>query len=225
MILGPGELAQFIDHTLLKPTATCEEIEQLCKEAAKYGFAAVCVNPVYIPLVARLLRGSSVKTCSVVGFPLGATLPEVKGTEAQTVVRAGAQEVDMVLNIGALKEGNRKLVYRDIEAVCEGADRAIVKVIIETCYLTEEEKVFACQAAKEVGAHFVKTSTGFGTGGATVEDVALMRKVVGRDFGVKASGGIRTLEDALKMIQAGANRIGTSAGVPIIEELLGKSHL
>jgi deoxyribose-phosphate aldolase len=211
------DLVKFIDHTLLKPTAGTEEIERLAQEGLKYGFASVCVNLVHIPRIAQILEGSEVKATAVIGFPLGATLPEVKAFETAQAVKWGAGEIDMMLNIGALKDRNLDLVRRDIAVVCEAAEGRIVKVIIETCCLTEEEKVLACQAAKEVGAQFVKTSTGFGTGGATVEDVALMRKVVGDRMGVKASGGIKTFADAVRMIEAGASRIGTSSGVAIIE--------
>ena len=212
-------LAEMIDHTLLKPDATPEDIAQLCNEARQYGFGAVCINPVYVRLSADLLRGSPVKVCTVIGFPLGATPTEVKVFEAQTALHQGASEIDMVINIGALKAKNYELVARDIRAValvCHST-RALVKTIIETSLLNDEEKVAVCLLAKEAGADFVKTSTGFSIGGATVEDVALMRRVVGPDTGVKASGGIRTYSDALNMIKAGANRIGASAGVKIIQ--------
>lgn len=213
-------IASLIDHTLLKPEATREQIARLCEEAQKYGFAAVCVNPTNVKLAAKLLEDSSVAVCTVVGFPLGATLPEVKAYEAQQALSQGAAEIDMVINIGALKSGDRELVEQDIAAVARLCHDhgAICKVIIEAALLTEEEKVTACQLAKEAGADYVKTSTGFGPGGATVEDVALMRRVVGPSMGVKAAGGIRTLETARAMIQAGATRIGTSSGVKIAQE-------
>jgi deoxyribose-phosphate aldolase len=214
-----GNLAGMIDHTLLKPDATADQVAQLCYEARKYNFASVCVNPAFVSLCAQLLRGSQVKVCSVIGFPLGATAPEVKAYEAQVALNNGATEIDMVLNIGALKANDLDLVARDILSVvktCHAAG-AICKVILETSLLTNDEKVKACLIAKEAGADFVKTSTGFSTGGATVEDIELMRRTVGPAVGVKASGGIRTLEDAEKMIKAGATRIGASAGVKIIQ--------
>ena len=222
MEITPEELARYIDHTLLKPEATAEQIKQVCREALQYHFASVCVNPSYVELVARELSGSDVKTCSVVGFPLGATLPEVKAFEAEKAIELGAQEIDMVMNIGALKSGDEELVGRDIEAVVEVAHgrNALVKVIIEAALLTDDEKVKACLIAKRAGADYVKTSTGFGPGGATVEDVKLMRATVGPSMGVKAAGGIRTLEKALAMIEAGATRIGASAGVKIVQEAL-----
>ncbi len=222
MELTPEELARYIDHTLLKPEATSEQIKQVCREALQYHFASVCVNPSYVELVARELSGSDVKTCSVVGFPLGATLPEVKAFETRKAIELGAQEIDMVINIGALKSGDEELVGKDIEAVVEVAHErdALVKVIIEAALLTDEEKVRACLIAKRAGADYVKTSTGFGPGGATVEDVKLMRATVGPSMGVKAAGGIRTLEKALAMIEAGATRIGASAGVKIVQEAL-----
>jgi deoxyribose-phosphate aldolase len=211
-------LAKMIDHTLLKPDVTQDKIAQLCVEARRYNFASVCVNPTHVKLCAELLRGSSVKVCSVIGFPFGATLPEVKVLEAQAVLQYGANEVDMVINIGALKGGDLELVARDIRGVVSTAHAAsaICKVILETAMLTNEEKVTACLLAKEAGADFVKTSTGFGGGGATIEDIRLMRRVVGPDMGVKASGGIHTFEDAENMIKAGATRIGASAGVKIV---------
>ncbi|MEM5769972.1 MAG: deoxyribose-phosphate aldolase [Bacillota bacterium] len=212
-------LAKYIDHTLLKPEATEEQIKKLCAEALAYDFASVCVNTCHVPVVAEALRGSEVLTCCVVGFPLGAMSTEAKAFETRSAVASGAQEVDMVINIGALKSGNTTLVKNDIAAVTEAAgDKAIVKVIIETCLLTDEEKVVACELSKAAGAHFVKTSTGFSTGGATEADIALMRKTVGPDIGVKASGGVRGLDAALRMIQAGASRVGASAGCAIIEE-------
>lgn len=209
-------IASMIDHTLLKPEATPAQIEKLCAEAAEYHFASVCVNPVYIPLAARLLKGTGVKVCCVVGFPLGAIAPEQKAAEAASCAAMGAEELDMVIHVGAAKAGDWALVQRDIEGVVKAAAGHTVKVIIETCLLTDEEKVKACEAAKAAGAHFVKTSTGFSTGGATIHDIALMRKTVGPEMGVKASGGIRDYETAMAMIEAGANRIGASAGIAIV---------
>ena len=213
------ELASYIDHTLLKPEASREQIRAVCNEAKQYHFASVCVNPCWIPLIAGELKGSGVSVCCVIGFPLGASAPSVKAEEARTAVAAGAGEIDMVINIGAVKSGDWELVREDIAAVNAAKGTAKLKVIIETCLLTDEEKVRVCQIAKEVGADFVKTSTGFSTGGATVHDVELMRKTVGPEMGVKASGGVRTLADALAMIEAGASRLGASAGVKIIEAL------
>lgn len=209
-------IAAMIDHTLLKPEATPAQVEKLCAEAAEYHFASVCVNPVYIPLVARLLKDTGVKVCCVVGFPLGAIAPEQKAAEAASCTAMGAEELDMVIHIGAAKAGDWALVQRDIEGVVKAAAGRTVKVIIETCLLTDEEKVKACEAAKAAGAHFVKTSTGFSTGGATTHDIALMRKTVGPEMGVKASGGIRDYATAMAMIEAGANRIGASAGIEIV---------
>lgn len=209
-------IAAMIDHTLLKPEATPAQIEKLCAEAAEYHFASVCVNPVYIPLAARLLKGTGVKVCCVVGFPLGAIAPEQKAAEAASCAAMGAEELDMVIHVGAAKADDWALVQRDIEGVVKAAAGHTVKVIIETCLLTDEEKVKACEAAKAAGAHFVKTSTGFSTGGATTHDIALMRKTVGPEMGVKASGGIRDYETAMAMIEAGANRIGASAGIAIV---------
>ena len=219
----PTDIAKIIDHTLLKPEATRDQIVQLCREAREYGFAAVCVNPCYVKLAAELLRGSPVKVCSVVGFPLGATLPEVKAYEARRAIEEGAAEIDMVINIGALKSGDLELVRRDIAAVVDvcHAKGALCKVIIEAALLSDEEKVLACQLAKAAGADYVKTSTGFGPGGATVHDVALMRRTVGPGMGVKAAGGIRSYEAARNMIEAGATRIGASAGVKIVREARG----
>lgn len=211
-------LAKYIDHTLLKPDATEEMIRSVCAEAKRYGTASVCVNTSRIPLVVKELFGSDVKACCVVGFPLGAMLPAAKAAEAAFAVEAGAQEVDMVINIGKAKDGDWEYVQKDIEAVeavCK--DKALLKVIIETCLLTDEEKSKACLAAKAAGADFVKTSTGFSTGGATVEDVRLMRKTVGPDMGVKASGGVRSRVDAEAMIEAGATRIGASSSKTILE--------
>lgn len=213
-------IASLIDHTLLKPEATTEQIAQLCAEAREHGFATVCVNPIYVKLASRLLKSSPVKVCSVVGFPLGATPTKVKVFEARDAIRNGASEIDMVIHIGALKAGSDDLVERDIVAVAATchAGGAICKVIIETCFLTDEEKVRACESAKRAGADFVKTSTGFGPAGATVEDVALMRRTVGSSMGVKAAGGIRTLATLQAMAAAGASRIGASASVKIMQE-------
>ncbi|MGZ7444602.1 deoxyribose-phosphate aldolase [Paenibacillus sp. TH7-28] len=213
-----------VDHTLLKAEAGRAAILKLAEEAKQYGFASVCVNPVWVETAAEALKGSPVKVCTVIGFPLGASAPEVKAFEAAHAIRQGAGEVDMVINIGALKDGNDELVARDIVGVVEAAKgKALVKVIIETSLLTEEEIVRACLLSVSAGADFVKTSTGFSTGGATVEAVALMRKTVGPDVGVKASGGVRTLADAEAMIQAGATRLGTSAGVAIAQGQSGAS--
>jgi deoxyribose-phosphate aldolase len=212
-------LAGWIDHTLLKPEATAEQVKKLCAEARQYQFATVCLNPSYIPLAAQLLQGSGVGVCSVVGFPLGATPPEVKAFETRQAIAAGATEIDMVINIGALKSADFELALRDVQAVVDAAaGRAHVKVILEMCYLDLREKIVACLLCKQAGADFVKTSTGFGAGGATPEDVALMRRLVGADMGVKAAGGIRTLQDAQMMIAAGANRLGASAGISILKE-------
>ena len=212
-------LARMIDHTLLKPDATPDQIAQLCFEARKYEFASVCVNPTHVKLCADLLRGSPVKVCTVIGFPLGASSPEVKAFETETALRDGATEIDMVVNIGAVKAKDHQLVANDIGGVVRMAHAAgaLVKVIIETSLLNDEEKVTACLLAKEAGADFVKTSTGFSGGGATAEDVALMRRVVGPEMGVKASGGVKTYEDAKRMVEAGATRIGASAGVKIVQ--------
>jgi len=212
-------LAKMIDHTLLKPDATQEQIAQLCFEARKHGFASVCINPTWVELCAKLLEGSSVKVCTVIGFPLGATSPEVKAFETQVALGHGASEIDMVINVGALKARDLELVAKDIRGVVTAAHTAgaIVKVIIEAILLTDEEKTIACLLSKEAGADYVKTSTGFASGGATVHDVALMRRVVGPEMGVKAAGGVRTYEDAENMIKAGATRIGASAGVKIIQ--------
>jgi deoxyribose-phosphate aldolase len=207
-----------IDHTLLKPDATPDQIAQLCYEARTYGFASVCVNPGYVKLCADLLKGTDVKVCTVIGFPLGASAPDVKAFETETALRDGATEIDMVINIGALKGRDYTLVARDIAGVVKlaHADGALVKVIIETALLSEEEKVTACLLAKEAGADYVKTSTGFSGGGATVADIALMRRVVGPEMGVKASGGVKDYADARSMVEAGATRIGASAGVKIV---------
>ncbi len=212
-------LAKFIDHTLLKPDATSDQIAQLCYEAKKYNFASVCVNPTHVELCAELLKGTPVKVCTVIGFPLGASSPEVKTYETGVALDKGATEIDMVINIGALKARDLDLVAKDIRGVVLKAKErhALVKVIIEAALLNDEEKKLACLISKEAGANFVKTSTGFASGGATVEDVALMRHVVGPDIGVKAAGGIRTREDAENMIKAGATRIGASAGIKIVQ--------
>jgi deoxyribose-phosphate aldolase len=213
------DIAGMIDHTLLKPDATADQIAQLCYEARKHDFASVCVNPTHVKLCAELLQGSPVKVCTVIGFPLGASSPEVKAFEAETAIHDGATEIDMVINIGALKAGDHKLVAQDIHEVVRvgHAHGALVKVIIETALLTEEEKVQACLFSKEAGADFVKTSTGFSGGGATTEDIALMRRVVGPEMGVKASGGVRDFDDAQSMVEAGATRLGASAGVKIVQ--------
>jgi deoxyribose-phosphate aldolase len=220
------EIARLIDHTLLKPDASQEEIRKLCEEALQYQFASVCVNPWNVAQCAELLRGSAVKVCTVVGFPLGATLPEVKVFEAQKSMERGAQEIDMVINIGALKSGRVGAVEADIHGVVAASHHvgAICKVIIETCLLTRDEKIQASLAAKSAGADFVKTSTGFSAAGAKAEDVRLIRETVGPNTGIKAAGGVRTLQDLQNMIEAGATRIGASAGVAIIQQLnLGKA--
>lgn len=213
------KLNKYIDHTLLKPDAKRSDIDKICDEAAEYGFMSVCVNPAWIGYVARKLEGTGVLPCCVVGFPLGATMPEVKAFETDRCIAVGAKEVDMVINIGAAKDGDWRTVEDDISAVVKTADkRATVKVIIETCLLTDEEKAEACRCAVRAGADFVKTSTGFSTGGATESDVALMRGTVGADMGVKASGGIRDRAAAMKMVEAGASRIGASASIKIVSE-------
>jgi len=218
-----ADVARYIDHTLLKADATKDEIENLCAEARQYQFASVCVNPTWVREASGLLQGSSVRVCTVVGFPLGATLPDVKAYEARRSIYAGATEIDMVINIGALKSGEEGLVCRDVAAVVEAAHEscAIVKVILETALLDDGEKTRACYLAREAGADFVKTSTGFSRGGATVADIELMRRVVGGDIGVKAAGGVRDLAVAREMIAAGATRIGASAGVQIVQEAAG----
>lgn len=216
-----GDIAGLIDHTLLRADATTEDIRRLCEEARTYRFAAVCVNSSRVALARRLLEGSGVMVCAVVGFPLGAMAPAAKAYEAREAVRQGADEIDMVINQGALKSRDYALVLEDIRRVVEAARPARVKVILETAALSQQEKVIACSLAKIAGAHFVKTSTGFGPGGATTEDVALMRQIVGSEMGVKASGGIRTCEDAQKMRAAGANRIGASASVAIVRQCRG----
>ena len=218
------DIASFIDHTLLKPDASKKQIEKLCEEALAYNFYSVCINPSWVELASTLLKGSKIKICTVAGFPLGAMKSSVKGIEAKDAIEDGATEIDMVINIGFLKERNLKQLENDIITVrknCE--DAAILKVIIETCLLTEEEKLIACDIAVNAGADFVKTSTGFSSGGATISDVALLKKAVDGRAKVKASGGIKTLEDALKMIEAGADRLGTSSGAAIINTITFKT--
>ncbi|WP_242227222.1 deoxyribose-phosphate aldolase [Bacillus cereus group sp. BfR-BA-01315] len=209
-------IAKLIDHTVLKPNTTKEDVMKVLEEAKKYNFASVCINPTWVKLAAEELAGHDVDVCTVIGFPLGANTTETKVFETKDVIAKGATEVDMVINVGALKDGDNEFVENDIREVVEAAKgKALVKVIIETCLLTDEEKVRACELSVKAGADFVKTSTGFSTGGATAEDIALMRKTVGENVGVKASGGVRTREDAEKMIEAGASRIGASASVEI----------
>ena len=220
MKISRKELAKLIDSTLVKAVATKSEIEKLCHEAIQYGFRCAVVNPVYVKFAAKLLEGSNVKVCSTVGFPFGVSLPEIKALEAVKAVEDGAEELDMVINLSALKSGDYEFVKRDIVAVVDVkrlSKEIIVKVIIETAYLTRDEKIITCKLVKEAGADFVKTSTGLFGGGATVEDVRLMRQTIGRNMGVKAAGGIRTYADAVAMIEAGANRIGTSTAVAIIK--------
>jgi deoxyribose-phosphate aldolase len=217
------DLARYIDHTLLKPEATFDQLQVLCAEAAKHRFCSVCVNPYWVPACKTLLRGHPVKICTVIGFPLGASRPETKAFETMRAVADGADEVDMVMNVGAAKSGLWDEVEADIEAVVGAVpEHVIVKVILETCFLNDAEKVKACEASKRAGADFVKTSTGFGPGGATAQDIALMRKTVGAAMGVKASGGVRDRETALQMVQAGATRIGASASVAIVDPAAGK---
>lgn len=217
-------IASYIDHTLLKQDATKSQIEVLCQEAAKYEFASVCVNPTWVSFAAEQLKDSPVKVCTVIGFPLGASTSDTKVFETKDAIAKGATEIDMVLNVGALKSGLTEYVKQDIEAVVEAAKgKAIVKVILETCLLTKDEIVLASQLSKDAGADFVKTSTGFSTGGATPEDVALMFKTVGADLEVKASGGVRSVEDFNKMVEAGATRIGASSGVAIMQGLTADS--
>lgn len=222
MAVKPKDMAKMIDHTILKADATVEEVKKKCEEAKEYEFASVCVNPVFVPLANKVLKESSVKVCTVVGFPLGASTSETKAFEVKGAINDGAQEVDVVANIGAIKSGAFDIVHDDIKAVVDATKIAgvtkdvITKVIIETCYLTEEEKVKVAEIVKEAKADFIKTSTGFGPKGATTEDVSLIRKTVGRSIGVKAAGGIRNFDDALDMLDAGANRIGTSTGIAIV---------
>ncbi len=219
-------IAAYIDHTLLKQDAAAPQIDRLCAEAAQYHFASVCVNPWYVPRCVKNLQGTGVKVCTVVGFPLGATTTESKVFETLQAVRSGAEEIDMVMNVCAMKSGNTRAIEQEIQALAAAVEgHAILKVILETCLLTEEEKILACQIAKRAGADFVKTSTGFSTGGATVADVALMRRTVGPEMGVKAAGGIRDYATAKAMLDAGATRIGASAGIAIVQqeqEALGK---
>ncbi|KZN99200.1 2-deoxyribose-5-phosphate aldolase [Bacillus badius] len=219
-----GDVAKIIDHTLLKPETTKDQVKKLCEEARAYEFASVCINPVWVAYASEQLQGTKVKVCTVIGFPLGATTSTVKAFETKEAIENGATEVDMVINIGALKAGDDETVLKDIQAVTASArGKALTKVIIETSLLTDEEKERACRLAVEAGADYVKTSTGFSTGGATEEDIRFMRKTVGPDIGVKASGGVRSQEDALNMIKAGATRIGASSGVQIVQGLKGTS--
>jgi deoxyribose-phosphate aldolase len=219
-----NNVAKMIDHTLLKADSTKDQVTKICEEAKEFNFASVCVNPGWVKYSAELLQGTDVKVCTVIGFPLGAATSETKAFETQDVIEKGATEVDMVINIGALKDGNDDLVKQDIQAVTAAAKgKALTKVIIETSLLTDEEKERACKLAVEAGADYVKTSTGFSTGGATVEDIKLMRKTVGPEIGVKASGGVRSVEDAKNMIEAGATRIGASSGVQIVQGLTSDS--
>lgn len=220
--LTKSQFAALIDHTNLKPVATRSDIERLCRDAAEAGFASVCINPVHVPLAAGLLQNTGVKICTVVGFPLGASAHDAKAAEAAFAVKQGAQEIDMVIDIGAVKEGRFADVEQDIAGVVTVSAPAAVKVILETCYLTENEIIQACTAAVNAGAAFVKTSTGFGSGGATVDAVALMRRTVGSSVGVKAAGGIKTLETAMALIDAGANRLGCSAGMELLQAFPGK---
>lgn len=217
VIQSPGELAQYIDHTLLSATATLNDVERICDEAIKYSFKTVCINPIYVKIAAQKLSGSNVLPITVVGFPLGANSTGIKAAETRKAVDHGAKEIDMVLGIGHLKSVNYTKTESDIKEVVKAADGLPVKVILETCLLTDQEKILACKMAMNAGAHFVKTSTGFGGGGATVHDVQLLRKTVGAALGVKASGGIRSYSDAMSMIKAGANRLGASAGIEIIK--------
>jgi len=217
--LDKKTLASLIDHTLLKADASEEMVKKYCNDAVLNGFASVCINPCHVPLASRELKGTGVKVCTVTGFPLGASSYLIKAAEAELAVSQGADEIDMVINIGALKEGRLSYVEEEIKGVVAASRGAMVKVILETCFLSEKDKINGCKAALNAGAHFVKTSTGFGPGGATTEDVALLRSIVGSKMGVKASGGIRSLKDAISMIEAGADRIGTSSGLSIIEEL------
>ncbi len=219
MKITKQQLASMIDHSLLRPNATREQLRRFCEEAIAFGFKAVCINPIHVADAVQMLKGKEPFVCSVVGFPFGTHSPKSKTFETEQVIRVGAREVDMVIRVGALKEGRDDEVLEDIKAVVKAASGHPVKVILETCYLTDEEKIRGCKLAIEAGASFVKTSTGFAEAGAKIEDVKLMRKTVGKEFGVKAAGGIRTLEEASKMIEAGANRLGTSASVAIIKEL------
>lgn len=218
-IINAKTIATAIDHTILKADATKQQVLDCCRQAKEYGFASVCVNPVNIPLVAAELANTGIKAGAAIGFPLGANNSEVKAFETAIAVKEGAEEIDMVINIGALKDGDFEYVEKEINGVVKAAGDIIVKVIIETCYLTREEKINACKLAVKAGARFVKTSTGFGAAGATVEDVELMRAIVGNEIGVKAAGGIRSLKDVVDMLEAGADRLGTSSGVKIIGEI------
>lgn len=218
-----NDFAKMIDHTLLKQDATRRDVEKLCAEAKQFEMKSVCVNPTWVKFTKENLKGSQVLVCTVIGFPLGATTTEVKVFETKNAIENGADEIDMVINIGALKNKEYDIVFEDIQKVVEAAQNKTVKVIIETALLTDEEKIKACELAKRAGAHFVKTSTGFAKSGATVEDVELMRKAVGKELGVKASGGVRSFEDMKKMIEAGATRIGTSSGVQIINGIKSES--
>ncbi len=219
-----NKIANMIDHTVLKATSTKEDVIKICNEAKEYGFFSVCINPTHIELVKEELKGSDVKVCTVIGFPLGANTPAVKAFETKDAIKRGADEVDMVINIGALKDKNYDLVLEDIKAVVDAANKeALVKVIIETCYLTDEEKVKACELAVQAGTDFVKTSTGFGAGGSTPADIKLMRETVGPEIGVKASGGVRCEADAIAVIEAGASRIGASASIAIVSGEISKS--
>jgi len=216
--MAKEELNKYIDHTLLKQDASVSAIKKICEEAKEYNFKSVCINPGFVKLCAKELKGSGVEVCTVVGFPLGATSKESKVFETKQALKDGATEIDMVINVSMLKEHDDKYVLEEIKALKKLCKKHVLKVIIETCLLTEEEKIRACKLAKEAGADFVKTSTGFSTGGATVEDIKLMRKTVGKEMGVKASGGVRDKETALAMIKAGATRIGASAGIKIVSE-------
>ncbi len=224
MAIKPRDMAKMIDHTNLKPTATVNDIKKLCEEAREYEFAAVCINPIFVPLASKLLKDSSVKVDTVIGFPLGASTSETKAFATRNIIKDGAQEIDMVMNLGAFKSEAYDLVKYDIKAVVDSTKTAgvtsdiIVKVIIESCYLDEEEIVNACEICRDAGADFIKSSTGFGPEGARIEDISLMRKTVGRDIGIKAAGGVRNFEDALTMLDAGANRIGASSGVQIVTD-------
>jgi len=218
MKMTKQQLASMIDHSLLRPNATLEELRKLCQEAVEYGFKAVCINPIFVADAVSLLKGKDVLVSSVVGFPFGTHSSQIKAKETAEVIELGARETDMVIRVGALKDKRDQDVVKDIRTVVDVARGFPVKVILETCYLTEEEKVRGCRLVMEAGGAFVKTSTGFASGGATFEDVKLIRNAVGKDFGVKAAGGIRTLEEALKMIEAGANRVGTSSSVAIIQK-------
>jgi deoxyribose-phosphate aldolase len=225
ILVRKEELAKMIDHTILKPEATKEQVKSVCEEALKYNFASVCINPCQVAFVASMLKESKVKVCTVIGFPLGANTSSVKAFEASEAIENGAQEVDMVINIGKLKDKDYSYVREDIKAVVEAAKgKALTKVIIESCLLTDEEKIMACNLAKEAGANFVKTSTGFSKGGATYEDIKLMRETVGSEMGVKASGGVRNNKEAISMIEAGATRIGASASIAICEGGEGSSN-